>query len=168
MLNLWFLNWEIFYLFYIFAVDYHSNFPDSGCRALQVIGPAMLSQDQLWRLFDLIPGLDYCTVKTDTRARMVSNLYFSLFNINPPFHVQNMVVVFFLFHIIIISYFHIISFSYHITFILYHSDVLFTVSNCNFPFSGLGLCCSKQVLLLFVLLIYIFFFLFFWNVFSFS
>lgn len=37
---------------------------------LQVIAHPALNQDQLWKLFDLIPGLDYCHLKTDARYRM--------------------------------------------------------------------------------------------------
>ena len=46
----------------------HSN-PDGNCR-LSVIASSMINQDQLWRLFDLVPGLDYCELKrSDNRAR---------------------------------------------------------------------------------------------------
>jgi hypothetical protein len=39
----------------------HSN-PDGNCR-LTVISSPIINQDQLWRLFDLVPGLDYCDLK---------------------------------------------------------------------------------------------------------
>ena len=34
-----------------------------SCR-LTVLGSLAVNEDQLWRLFDLIPGLDYCEVPT--------------------------------------------------------------------------------------------------------
>jgi len=39
----------------------HSN-PEGNCR-LSVITSSNINQDQLWRLFDLVPGLDYCELK---------------------------------------------------------------------------------------------------------
>ncbi|XP_034255901.1 RNA-binding protein 45 isoform X3 [Thrips palmi] len=51
-------------------VDVGQGYPETGCRGLQVIAPAVLTQDQLWRLFDLVPGLDYCHLKSDPRSRM--------------------------------------------------------------------------------------------------
>merc|ERR1719350_1027098 len=39
----------------------HSN-PEGNCR-LSVVASSMINQDQLWRLFDLVPGLDYCELK---------------------------------------------------------------------------------------------------------
>lgn len=48
---------------------------ETGCRGLQVIAPAVLTQDQLWRLFDLVPGLDYCHLKSDPRSRMASIIF---------------------------------------------------------------------------------------------
>merc|ERR1719270_2125264 len=39
----------------------HSN-PEGNCR-LSVIASSIINQDQLWRLFDLVPGLDYCELK---------------------------------------------------------------------------------------------------------
>ena len=46
----------------------HSN-PDGNCR-LAVTASSTVNQDQLWRLFDLIPGLDYCELKRpDGRGR---------------------------------------------------------------------------------------------------
>ena len=58
-------------------VDVGPGYPDAGCRGLQVIAPAVLTQDQLWRLFDLVPGLDYCHLKSDPRSRMVGLLFWS-------------------------------------------------------------------------------------------
>lgn len=43
--------------------------PD-GYTRLQVIAHPHLNQDQLWKLFDIVPGLDYCCLKTDVRYRM--------------------------------------------------------------------------------------------------
>jgi len=39
----------------------HSN-PEGNCR-LSVVVSSTINQDQLWRLFDLVPGLDYCELK---------------------------------------------------------------------------------------------------------
>ena len=39
----------------------HSN-PEGLCRLTVVTSP-LINQDQLWRLFDLVPGLDYCELK---------------------------------------------------------------------------------------------------------
>ncbi|XP_012280872.1 RNA-binding protein 45 [Orussus abietinus] len=48
-----------------------TNYPNTeGYTRLQVIAHPALNQDQLWRLFDIVPGLDYCHLKTDVRYRM--------------------------------------------------------------------------------------------------
>lgn len=48
-----------------------SHYPNSeGYTRLQVIAHPALNQDQLWKLFDIVPGLDYCHLKTDVRYRM--------------------------------------------------------------------------------------------------
>jgi len=39
-----------------------SQFANESCR-LTVLGSLSVNEDQLWRLFDLIPGLDYCEVR---------------------------------------------------------------------------------------------------------
>ena len=39
----------------------HTN-PEANCR-LSVVASSGINQDQLWRLFDLVPGLDYCELK---------------------------------------------------------------------------------------------------------
>jgi len=45
----------------------HSN-PEGNCR-LSVVTSSNINQDQLWRLFDLVPGLDYCELKkSDSRG----------------------------------------------------------------------------------------------------
>lgn len=41
-----------------------------GYTKLQVIAHPALNQDQLWKLFDIVPGMDYCHLKTDARYRM--------------------------------------------------------------------------------------------------
>lgn len=47
------------------------NYPNpEGYTRLQVIAHPALNQDQLWKLFDIVPGLDYCHLKTDVRYRM--------------------------------------------------------------------------------------------------
>nr|AOV81546.1 development regulated RNA-binding protein [Artemia sinica] len=35
------------------------------CSRLLVVAPPTVNQDQLWKLFDLLPGLDYCDNRTD-------------------------------------------------------------------------------------------------------
>jgi len=46
----------------------HTN-PDGHCR-LTVVASPVINQDQLWRLFDLVPGLDYAELKRpDHRSR---------------------------------------------------------------------------------------------------
>merc|ERR1712012_782316 len=39
-----------------------STTPEANCR-LSVVASSGINQDQLWRLFDLVPGLDYCELK---------------------------------------------------------------------------------------------------------
>ena len=43
-----------------------SGYPQDGETVLEVKVPTMLSQEQLFRLFDLIPGLDFCDLDTKT------------------------------------------------------------------------------------------------------
>lgn len=40
-------------------MDTAATNPDSHCRLVASVSPS-INQDQLWRLFDLVPGLDYC------------------------------------------------------------------------------------------------------------
>lgn len=40
----------------------------SSCR-LAIIANGSLNQDQLWRLCDFFPGLDYCNVRHDQKSR---------------------------------------------------------------------------------------------------
>ncbi|XP_066591507.1 RNA-binding protein 45 isoform X2 [Prorops nasuta] len=53
------------------SLEIATNYPNSeGYTRLQVIAHPALNQDQLWRLFDIVPGMDYCDLKTDVRYRM--------------------------------------------------------------------------------------------------
>lgn len=48
-----------------------TNYPNpEGYTKLQVIAHPALNQDQLWKLFDIVPGLDFCHLKQDVRYRM--------------------------------------------------------------------------------------------------
>jgi len=61
----------------------HSN-PEGNCR-LAVITSPIINQDQLWRLFDLIPGLDYCELKRpDGRGRDRQNKAYGTVVFNNP------------------------------------------------------------------------------------
>ncbi|MCL4125838.1 UNVERIFIED_CONTAM: hypothetical protein GTU68_014499 [Idotea baltica] len=50
-----------------FGVDSGGLNPD-GVTRLTVIASTSINQDQLWRLFDLIPGLDYCDLRKDRKS----------------------------------------------------------------------------------------------------
>ncbi|XP_046742075.1 RNA-binding protein 45 [Diprion similis] len=53
------------------SLEIATNYPNAeGYTRLQVIAHPALNQDQLWRLFDIVPGLDYCHLKMDMRYRM--------------------------------------------------------------------------------------------------
>lgn len=53
------------------SLEIATNYPNSeGYNRLQVIAHPALNQDQLWKLFDIVPGMDYCHLKTDVRYRM--------------------------------------------------------------------------------------------------
>ncbi|KYM81348.1 PREDICTED: RNA-binding protein 45 [Atta cephalotes] len=53
------------------SLEIATNYSNSeGYTRLQVIAHPALNQDQLWKLFDIVPGLDYCHLKTDVRYRM--------------------------------------------------------------------------------------------------
>lgn len=53
------------------SLEIATNYPNSeGYTRLQVIAHPALNQDQLWKLFDIVPGMDYCHLKTDVRYRM--------------------------------------------------------------------------------------------------
>merc|ERR1719445_1942701 len=66
----------------------HSN-PEGNCR-LTVISSPIINQDQLWRLFDLVPGLDYCDLKRPEGRgtdRIKPGALLSTTTHNPP-HIQ--------------------------------------------------------------------------------
>ncbi|XP_031785024.1 RNA-binding protein 45 [Nasonia vitripennis] len=53
------------------GLEIATNYPNpEGYTKLQVIAHPALNQDQLWKLFDIVPGMDYCHLKTDARYRM--------------------------------------------------------------------------------------------------
>ncbi|XP_011495390.1 PREDICTED: RNA-binding protein 45 isoform X2 [Ceratosolen solmsi marchali] len=53
------------------GLEIATNYSNSeGYTKLQVIAHPALNQDQLWKLFDIVPGMDYCHLKTDARYRM--------------------------------------------------------------------------------------------------
>lgn len=54
------------------GMDIAANYSNpEGYTKLQVIAHPALNQDQLWKLFDIVPGMDYCHLKSDARyARM--------------------------------------------------------------------------------------------------
>ena len=43
-------------------MDTVANFPNVGERCLEVLCPAMVTEEQMHRLFDIVPGLDYCNL----------------------------------------------------------------------------------------------------------
>ncbi|KAG7175307.1 RNA-binding protein 45-like [Homarus americanus] len=45
-----------------------SGLNPEGVTRLTVIASPTLNQDQLWKLFDLIPGLDYCDLRKDRKS----------------------------------------------------------------------------------------------------
>ncbi|KAB7493749.1 RNA-binding protein 45 [Armadillidium nasatum] len=62
-----------------FGVDSGGLNPD-GVTRLTVIASPSVNQDQLWRLFDLIPGLDYCDLRKDRKSgqtRGVANVVYN-------------------------------------------------------------------------------------------
>lgn len=42
---------------------------NEGYTRLSIVASSTLNQDQLWKLFDLIPGLDYCEMKREAKNR---------------------------------------------------------------------------------------------------
>lgn len=48
-----------------------SGLNPEGVTRLTVIASPTLNQDQLWKLFDLIPGLDYCDLRKDHKSGQV-------------------------------------------------------------------------------------------------
>lgn len=53
------------------SFPYESPLTNDGLTKLNVVASSTLNQDQLWKLFDLIPGLDYCEIKRDSKNRQV-------------------------------------------------------------------------------------------------
>ncbi|XP_017875367.1 RNA-binding protein 45 [Ceratina calcarata] len=52
------------------SLEIATNYPNSeGYTHLQVLAHPALNQDQLWKLFDIVPGLDYCHLKNE-RCRL--------------------------------------------------------------------------------------------------
>ncbi|KAF2893239.1 hypothetical protein ILUMI_12930 [Ignelater luminosus] len=47
---------------------------NEGYTRLQVIGSPQLNQDQLWKLFDIVPGMDYCQLRLEGRPRPVRSI----------------------------------------------------------------------------------------------
>lgn len=59
------------------------NIPNhEGFTKLHVTCPPMLNQDQLWKLFDIVPGLDYCNLRVEGRARTMRGIGTVVYN-NP-------------------------------------------------------------------------------------
>lgn len=58
----------------------HSN-PDGIC-CLSVVSSSYVNQDQIWRLFDLVPGLDFCEISRSTRMRNDQAIFTVVYN-NP-------------------------------------------------------------------------------------
>jgi RNA recognition motif. (a.k.a. RRM, RBD, or RNP domain) len=54
----------------VFPYENH-QLGSEGYTRLSVVASSTLNQDQLWKLFDLIPGLDYCEMKRDSKNRQV-------------------------------------------------------------------------------------------------
>jgi len=55
----------------IFSYETHNGSGENYTR-LAVLASSLINQDQLWKLFDIIPGLDYCE-KRDLKNRQVTN-----------------------------------------------------------------------------------------------
>lgn len=60
--------------FDLFSYENHTAMGPDGCNRLVVVAPSSINQDQLWKLFDIIPGLDYCE-KKDSKIRQVTACY---------------------------------------------------------------------------------------------
>lgn len=48
-----------------------------GVPRMTVIASPSVNQDQLWRLFDLIPGLDFCDLRKDRKSGQVQPLTYA-------------------------------------------------------------------------------------------
>ena len=46
--------------------------PAEACTRLGVVASPTLNQDQLWTLFDLVPGLDFIDLRRDRKTGQVS------------------------------------------------------------------------------------------------
>lgn len=53
-----------------------------GCCRLSISASGMVNQDQLWKLFDLVPGLDYCE-PVHKASRQAMKAYFNVVYNNP-------------------------------------------------------------------------------------
>ena len=58
----------------VFSYETHNGGGENYTR-LAVLASSLINQDQLWKLFDIIPGLDYCE-KRDLKNRQVIDLKF--------------------------------------------------------------------------------------------
>ena len=54
-----------------------------GCCRLSVSASGMVNQDQLWKLFDLVPGLDYCEPTSNRNRQATMKAYFNVVYNNP-------------------------------------------------------------------------------------
>lgn len=54
----------------VFPYENHTAASTEGFSRLAVVASSSVNQDQLWKLFDIIPGLDYCE-KRETKNRQV-------------------------------------------------------------------------------------------------
>ena len=56
----------------VFPYENHTAASTEGFSRLAVVASSSVNQDQLWKLFDIIPGLDYCE-KRETKNRQVQS-----------------------------------------------------------------------------------------------
>jgi RNA recognition motif-containing protein len=56
----------------VFPYENHTAASTEGFSRLAVVASSSVNQDQLWKLFDIIPGLDYCE-KRETKNRQVKS-----------------------------------------------------------------------------------------------
>ena len=59
----------------VFSYETHSGGGGENYTRLAVLASSVINQDQLWKLFDIIPGLDYCE-KRDLKNRQVKKQIF--------------------------------------------------------------------------------------------
>lgn len=65
------------------VTSFVNNYPLKGepFTKLQVLVSPMVTQEQLWRIFDIAPGMEYCRIFPDFRAKAVSfNLLIDLYH----------------------------------------------------------------------------------------